>query len=209
MTDNARVEELLDELFGSHATPEEVCRSCPEFLPIVRARWQRMCRVRAALDELLPAAPAQFQQDTAEHVGNAGSATPPSFPPDSSALPQIPGYEVEAVLGRGGMGVVYKARHLQLNRPVALKMLLAGAYAGREERSRFQQEAEAIAGLRHPHVVRVYEVGDLEGPPALTMEFVDGGVAGMAGVLAASVPGTGRHSGGRRGLPMSGSSTAT
>ena len=90
-------------------------------------------------------------------------------------LPRIPGYEVEAVLGRGGMGVVYKARHLRLNRPVALKMLLAGAYAGPQERERFQREAEAVAGLRHPNIVQVYDVGDQDGRPYFTMEFVEGG----------------------------------
>src|SRR6516164_2680652 len=65
--------------------------------------------------------------------------------------------------------------HLKLNRSVALKMLLAGAYAGRQELARFQREAEAVAGLRHPNIVRVYEVGELEGRPYFTMEYVEGG----------------------------------
>jgi serine/threonine-protein kinase len=91
------------------------------------------------------------------------------------ALPQIPGYEVEAVLGRGGMGVVFRARHMRLNRTVALKMVLAGTYAGIHERERFRREAEAMAGLRHPNVVQVYDVGDADGRPYFTMEFVEGG----------------------------------
>jgi serine/threonine-protein kinase len=95
--------------------------------------------------------------------------------PPTTGLPQVPGYEVEAVLGRGGMGVVYKARHLRLNRIVALKMLLAGPYAGPRERARFQREAEAVAGLRHANIVQVYNVADHEGRPYFTMEFVDGG----------------------------------
>src|SRR5581483_8150894 len=90
-------------------------------------------------------------------------------------LPRVPGYEVVAVLGRGGMGVVFQARHLKLNRLVALKMLLAGAYAGPLELERFRREAEAVAALRHPHIVQVYDVGDLEGHPYYTMEFVEGG----------------------------------
>ena len=90
-------------------------------------------------------------------------------------MPRIPGYEVEAVLGRGGMGIVYKARHLRLNRLVALKMLLAGAYAGPEELERFLREAEAVAGLRHANIVQVYDVGDHDGRPYFTMEFVEGG----------------------------------
>jgi serine/threonine-protein kinase len=95
--------------------------------------------------------------------------------PYSAGLPQVPGYEVEAVLGRGGMGVVYKARHLRLKRTVALKMLLVGAYAGPRERARFQREAEAVAGLRHGNIVQVHDVGDHEGMPYFTMEFVEGG----------------------------------
>jgi serine/threonine-protein kinase len=91
------------------------------------------------------------------------------------ALPQIPGYEVEAVLGRGGMGIVFRARHLRLNRPVALKMVLAGAYAGPREKERFQRESEAAARLRHPNVVHVYNVGEANGRPYFTMELVDGG----------------------------------
>jgi serine/threonine-protein kinase len=90
-------------------------------------------------------------------------------------LPRIPGYEVEAVLGRGGMGVVFRALHLRLNRVVALKMLLTGGYAGPPERARFQREAEAVAGLRHANLVQVYDVADHEGRPYFTMEFVEGG----------------------------------
>ncbi len=90
-------------------------------------------------------------------------------------LPKIPGYEVEAVLGKGGIGVVYKAKHLKLNRIVALKMLLSGGFAGREERLRFQREAEAVAGLRHPNVVELYDAGEVDGRPYFTMQLVQGG----------------------------------
>jgi serine/threonine-protein kinase len=82
---------------------------------------------------------------------------------------------VQGVLGRGGMGVVYKAWHRRLNRAVALKMLLAGPYARPEELERFLREAEAVAGLRHANVVQVYDVGDLDGRPYFTMEYVEGG----------------------------------
>ncbi|HEX3275243.1 MAG TPA: protein kinase, partial [Gemmatimonadales bacterium] len=105
-------------------------------------------------------------------VPDAGTSAPCESGGD---WPQIPGYEVEALLGRGGMGIVYRARQLRLNRPVALKMLLAGAFATRAERRRFAREAELVAGLRHPNVVQVYDVGDLDGRPYFTMEFVDGG----------------------------------
>ena len=101
------------------------------------------------------------------------------MPPDGKC-PEIPGYDVQAIVGRGGMGIVYKARHLRLNRVVALKMLRAGAYAGAAERARFQREAEAVAGLRHPHIVGIYDVGDHDGCPFFTMEFLEGGSLAQA-----------------------------
>jgi serine/threonine-protein kinase len=82
---------------------------------------------------------------------------------------------VEALLGHGGMGVVYKAWHLRLQRPVALKMLLAGAYAQPTERERFLREAEAVAALHHPNIVPVYDAGEADGRPYFTMELVEGG----------------------------------
>jgi serine/threonine-protein kinase len=90
-------------------------------------------------------------------------------------LPQIPGYVVLEVLGHGGMGVVYKARHLRLDRTVALKMLLAGGVHGPEHRERFAREAAAVAGLRHPNIVQVHDMGEHNGQPYFTMEFVEGG----------------------------------
>jgi predicted Ser/Thr protein kinase len=78
-------------------------------------------------------------------------------------------------LGQGGRGVVYKARHLALKRTVALKMIRAGGGAGPEERARFQTEAEAVARLQHPNIVQIYEVGEHDGRPFFSMEFVEGG----------------------------------
>jgi serine/threonine protein kinase len=76
---------------------------------------------------------------------------PPTSAEAGATLPSVPGYEVLGLLGRGGMGAVYKARQVKLNRLVALKMILAGAHAGLEERARFQSEAEAVARLQHPN----------------------------------------------------------
>ena len=165
MAVDSRVQELLDELGDSGRTPEEVCAACPELLPEVRRRWLRICAVKADLDALFPTPGSEAGPDADTSV--------PLHTVDE--LPQIPGYEVEGLLGRGGMGVVYKARHLRLNRLVALKMLITGAYAGPHERARFQREAEAAAGLHHANIVQVHDVGDHQGWPYFTMEFLEGG----------------------------------
>ncbi len=89
--------------------------------------------------------------------------------------PQIPGYEILDVLGRGGMGVVYRARHIKLDRPVALKMVLAGGHASAQDLARFRTEVEAVARLRHPNVVQIYEVGEHGGLPYCALEFINGG----------------------------------
>jgi WD40 repeat protein/tetratricopeptide (TPR) repeat protein len=95
--------------------------------------------------------------------------------PARGSLPHVSGYEVLEELGRGGMGVVYKARHLRLNRLVALKMILAGDLAGPVQRTRFLVEAETLARLRHPNVVQIYEVDTYNGCPFFALEYVDGG----------------------------------
>jgi formylglycine-generating enzyme required for sulfatase activity len=160
MPDEPRVQELLAELSDRQATPEEVCGACLELLPVVRERWREICRARATLDALLPISPH-------------GSL--PAQPPEELPLPQVSGYEVQSVLGRGGMGVVYRARHLRLGRVVALKMALEGSYAVPHERERFRRESEAVAALRHPNVVQVYDVGDVDGRSYFTMELMEGG----------------------------------
>lgn len=83
-------------------------------------------------------------------------------------------YEILDELGRGGMGVVYRARQVSLNRTVALKMILAGAHASPDQRNRFHREAQAVARLHHPNIVQVYEAGEQDGRSFLSMELVDG-----------------------------------
>lgn len=95
--------------------------------------------------------------------------------PTLDKLPQIPGYEVEAEIGRGGMGVVYKALHLGLRRTVAIKMILAGAHASFGDLERFRAEAEAAARLHHPNIIQVHDFGTHEDLPYFALEYVPGG----------------------------------
>ena len=92
-------------------------------------------------------------------------------------IPQatLTGYEILGILGRGGMGVVYKARQVGLNRLVALKMILSGAHASSEELSRFRTEAEAVARLRHPNIVQIFDIGERDGRPFFALEYCEGG----------------------------------
>jgi WD40 repeat protein/serine/threonine protein kinase/tetratricopeptide (TPR) repeat protein len=114
---------------------------------------------------------------------DAAHAPTDAYPPQAEAdiTPDVPGYEILGTLGRGGMGIVYKARQLSLKRVVALKMIRAGADAGPEERVRFRSEAEAVARLQHPNIVQVHEVGEWRAAgtgapiPYFSLEFVDGG----------------------------------
>ena len=121
MADDPRVQELLVELLDSNCTPEAVCRDCPELLTEVLERWQKMRVIEAQIDALFPT--PGLDRGAADSC-QAGAD-----------LPRIPGYDVEELLGRGGMGIVYKARHRRLNRFVALKMLITGVYAGPHERT--------------------------------------------------------------------------
>lgn len=97
-------------------------------------------------------------------------------PDELGALPfeQIGDYEIEAEIARGGMGVVFRARHAKLDRLVALKLMLAGPFATREEKDRFRIEAESAAQLDHPNIVPVFDVGEFRRQPYFTMGFVDG-----------------------------------
>ncbi len=100
--------------------------------------------------------------------------------PQAPDRPAVPGYEIQAELGRGGMGVVYRAWQTSLKRTVALKMIRGGLHAGPEDLERFRSEAEAVARLQHPNIVQIHEVGEYrigdEGSrPFFSLEYVDGG----------------------------------
>jgi serine/threonine protein kinase len=106
------------------------------------------------------------------------AAQQPASEPPPVILPapkQVGEYDVLAEVGRGGMGVVYQARHRVLNRFVALKMVLAGDFASASQILRIRLEAELAARVQHPNIVQVYEIGTYEGRPFLALEWVDGG----------------------------------
>jgi serine/threonine protein kinase len=95
--------------------------------------------------------------------------------PSAASRPVIPGYEILSDPEPGGMGIIYKARQVKLNRIVALKMILAGGHAGVEELARFRIEAEAAARLNHPNIVQIFEHNTHDGLPYFSMEFMEGG----------------------------------
>ena len=172
MSEEMRIQALLEEVLDSNRTPEDVCAGDSELVTAVRSRLEHLQRVQLQIDDFFPV----------DNSTKPGSATLPS---SEDGLPQIDGYHFESVLGRGGIGVVFKARHLKLNRNVALKMLLSGVYAGSVERARFRREAEAVAALAHPNIVQVYDTGDAAGRNYFTMEIIEGGT--LAQKLAAKL----------------------
>lgn len=115
------------------------------------------------------------REDLEDHFDTLNEdAQQPGTSPDSPGGFVIGDYQVLKELGRGGMGVVYKARHRKLNREVALKMILAGPHAGNEALERFITEARAVAHLQHPGIVQIFDIGEHEGLPFFSLEFVDG-----------------------------------
>ena len=169
----ARVEEYLaryPELIDDRAVMLELIAAEHEF--------RRRREPGLALGEFLQ----RFPQYRAELPGQIARATidgrdVPLRPTDqrAEALPEVAGYEVLGLLGRGGMGVVYQARQLGLDRTVALKMVVTGFQAGPKDLARFRAEAAALARLQHPNIVQIYDVGETTGRPYFVFEFVAGG----------------------------------
>jgi eukaryotic-like serine/threonine-protein kinase len=159
---------LLDEFAAQSRagkTPdfEAVRKDHPELFDELRQLWatamvaEDLATLSAVLD-----APAEKAD------------VPARVEPPVAGHRRVGDYEILEEIGRGGMGVVYRARQISLGRIVALKMVLRGALASATDRTRFRAEAESAARLHHPHITPVYEVGDEDGQPYFSMQFVEG-----------------------------------
>jgi tetratricopeptide (TPR) repeat protein len=122
-----------------------------------------------------PGEAANLPDPAAGNLETLAPASPNDVKPAARLFPAIPNYKILGVLGKGGMGIVYKARHLGLNRLVALKMILSSAHADDIALRRFKTEGEAVAKLQHPNIVQIYDVGTFEGHPFFALEFLEGG----------------------------------
>jgi serine/threonine protein kinase/WD40 repeat protein len=160
-------EYLLREEGGERPPLEEFLRRFPQHADELRLQIE----LHGELDG--PRAPTASRSGTSDTLtldGDAAGAGAEAL----AAYPAIPGHEILGVLGRGGMGIVYRAWQVELKRPVALKMLIAGAMAGPEAAARFRVEVEAMARLRHPNIVQIHGVGQHAGAPYLVLELVEG-----------------------------------
>jgi tRNA A-37 threonylcarbamoyl transferase component Bud32 len=180
--EDARIEEYLGRY-------PELASSRAAVVKLILAEYRQ--RRQASPELPFGEYPARFPQHAAELKALAvrlttrlslgppvepGPAAPGAGPPPADPTrPTIAGYEVLGQLGRGGMGVVYKARDVKLNRLVALKVIRAGSHLDEGALARFRTEAEAIARLRHENVVRIYALGEHRGQPYLVLEYVEGG----------------------------------
>jgi WD40 repeat protein/tRNA A-37 threonylcarbamoyl transferase component Bud32 len=168
-------ERALELVYGEYVLREELGQApaAADYLrrfPQYADRFRQQLELHRALAGSALTAARPSKRSQVETPGDLAPEAVPGSPP-----PSVAGYEVLAELGRGGMGVVYKARHLKLKRLVALKMILAGGHAGARELDRFRREAEAVARLQHPNIVQIYDVGEQEGRPFISLELLDGG----------------------------------
>jgi serine/threonine protein kinase len=168
LLDNRLVDTELDEM-EQHV---DGCAGCQQTLDELTdaTNWALAPGRRALItrDGNEPDALADRPSVMAGSTGAAGERT-------ARSVPTVAGYEILGELGRGGMGVVYHARQVKLNRAVALKMILAGQHAGAETAARFLAEAAAVAKLQHPNIVQIFHIDEHAGYPYFEMEYVGGG----------------------------------
>jgi WD40 repeat protein/serine/threonine protein kinase len=189
-------EVVLREALGECPHLEEYVERFPHYAEALQRQfaldramnWDSILRPEPAASgpsSAGPAGDAETLRLTAAAPGEPG-VTPVLEPPPvrTPSRVTVPGYHILGELGRGGMGVVYRAEQVRPKRVVALKMILAGDHAGAQELARFRREAEAVAQLEHPNVVHIYEVGECAGLPYFSLEYVSGGS------LAANLRGT-------------------
>jgi serine/threonine protein kinase/WD40 repeat protein len=175
---NNSIQDLVSRWHQSHRqgqslTAEELCSGSPDRLEELKRHLREVAQMQSFLQITNPGA---TEDSSSTLVSNVTLSDPAAFRGRDPAGPicTVGGYEVLGELGRGGMGVVYKARQKGLKRVVALKMVQAGRRASADQLARFRTEAEAVARLQHPNIVQIYEIGEHEGCPFFSMEYVDG-----------------------------------
>lgn len=164
--DESHIRALLEEILETGSGPERVSGGDQELERLLRHRLRQARDIEAQMEAMFPS--PSSADDSAWRSSLEDRR-------EDGRLPEIPGYEINSVIGSGGMGVVYRARHLKLDRWVAIKMVLLGAYASGEQLQSLLREARDVAALRHQNIVQVYDVGEHDGFPYFAMEFLDGG----------------------------------
>jgi mono/diheme cytochrome c family protein len=159
---------------GRVLSPEELCAEWPELKDELRRRIQAVQEMEQVFG---------FHGQDAEPTGTPDSMR--EAPSPAAIFPLVPGYEILRVVDQGGMGVVYQARQTALRRTVAVKMI-SGVHLGPTQVARFKAEAHAAARVQHPNLIQIFDVGQVNGRPYFSMEFVGGG--SLAQQLAGSRP---------------------